>query len=176
MPLIVVDPSRDADTTRGTVDERLVSGVDVVPTVLAALGLSAHAHRVEGRSLLAATRGAASDDWRTAVVSELDYAFRQARLVLGRQPGECRAWMVRTARWKYVHWQGLPPQLFDLEKDPDEFDDLGTDAGHDAIRTTMRGHLLDWFSQLKPRTTLDDATVAAKTNTAKAAGVFFGVW
>ena len=84
--------------------------------------------------------------------------------------------MVRNARWKYVHWQGFRPQLFDLERDPDEFFDLGEDAGHEAIRSTMRLHLLEWFCTLKPRTTVSNDEVAAKTNVYKQAGVFFGVW
>ena len=54
------------------------------------------------------------------------------RLLLGRGPDECRAWMVRTERYKYVHWQGYPPQLFDLANDPHEIDDRGRDPGLDA--------------------------------------------
>jgi len=29
-------------------------------------------------------------------------------------------YMLRTGRWKYVHYVGDRPQLFDLERDPDE--------------------------------------------------------
>ena len=72
--------------------------------------------------------------------------------------------MVRTARWKYVHWQDLPPQLFDLAADPAEFFDLGRDPGHESVRAELRQRLLDWFTGLKRRTTqtLDD--VAAGTS------------
>ena len=38
VPFIVVDPDPAADATRGTVDERFVEAVDVVPTCLEALG------------------------------------------------------------------------------------------------------------------------------------------
>ena len=38
VPFIVYDPDPAADATRGTVDERFVEAVDVVPTCLAALG------------------------------------------------------------------------------------------------------------------------------------------
>ncbi|GAA7766521.1 MAG: phosphonate monoester hydrolase [Burkholderiaceae bacterium] len=175
VPLIVYDPSAQADATRGTADARMVSAVDVVPTVLDSLGMPAFDHRVEGRSLLDLTR-ARTDVWRGFVVSELDYGYRGARVALGRHPGECRAWMVRDTRWKYVHWQGFRPQLFDLLNDPNEIHDLGEDAGHESVRAQMRGNLLDWFCTLKPRVTVTNEEVAAKTNVYKQAGVFFGVW
>jgi len=34
------------------------------------------------------------------------------------------AFMVRWDRWKYVHYAGWPPQLFDLESDPQEIEEL----------------------------------------------------
>ncbi|GAA5236368.1 sulfatase-like hydrolase/transferase [Verticiella sediminum] len=175
VPMIVYDPSAEADASRGTVDERFVSCVDVAPTILQALGLPAFDHRIEGQSLLAALRGQDAPH-REFVVSELDYSFRKARLVLGRQPDECRAWMVRTQRWKYVHWMGLRPQLFDLARDPGELQDLGEDASLEGVRAEMREHLLTWFTRLKPRVTVDNALVAAKTDVYKKAGVFYGVW
>ena len=84
--------------------------------------------------------------------------------------------MVRTERWKYVHWQDFRPQLFDLDADPDEFDDLGADPGHEAVRREMRERLLSWFMRLKRRVTVNDAAVEAGTAAHKRAGVFFGVW
>ncbi|MBI3456613.1 MAG: hypothetical protein HY002_12620 [Candidatus Rokubacteria bacterium] len=35
--------------------------------------------------------------------------------------------MIRDARYKYVHYVGDPPQLFDLSADPEETRDLGGD-------------------------------------------------
>lgn len=36
-------------------------------------------------------------------------------------------YMIRKGKWKYVHYvEGYPAQLFDLEADPDELQDLGT--------------------------------------------------
>ena len=84
--------------------------------------------------------------------------------------------MVRSDRWKYVHWQDFRPQLFDLAADPDEFVDLGADAGHETVRETMRGHLMTWFMRLKRRTTVTDTGVEQATAAHKRAGVFFGVW
>jgi arylsulfatase A-like enzyme len=176
VPFILYDPSSQADATRGTVSDAFVEAIDVVPTALDALALDPARHVVEGRSLLTLTRPGDNGAWREAVFSELDYAYRQARLILGRPADRCRAWMVRTARWKYVHWQDLPPQLFDLAADPAEFFDLGRDPGHGSVRADLRQRLLDWFTGLKRRTTqtLDD--VAAGTHRYKQAGVFYGEW
>ncbi len=162
--------------TRGHVETRFAEGVDLVPTFLAALGLPAARERIEGVSLLALTRSEAPLEWRDCVVSELDYSYRDARRILGRTPDQCRAWMVRSERWKYVHWQDFRPQLFDLAADPDEFDDLGADASHEAVRTEMRERLLQWFTRLKRRVTVDDRSVEAATAAHKRAGVFFGQW
>lgn len=161
--------------TRGQASDRFVEAVDVVPTALDALGLEPARHVVEGRSLLAATRGDPSE-WRDAVFSELDYSYRLARQILGRAPDECRAWMVRTGDWKYVHWEGFRPQLFDLKADPEEFFDLGAEASHEAVRGRMRDRLFDWMRGLKRRTSVTLAEVERGTNRYKQAGVFYGEW
>ena len=119
VPFIVFDPDPAADATRGTVDERFVEAVDVVPTCLEALEQPANDHLVEGRSLLPLLRGGKVEHWRDAVFSELDYSFREARKILKRGPRDCRAIMVRTDRWKYVWWQDFRPMLFDLANDPE---------------------------------------------------------
>lgn len=33
--------------------------------------------------------------------------------------------MIRKGNWKYLYYVGMRPQLFDLERDPDEIFDLG---------------------------------------------------
>jgi arylsulfatase A-like enzyme len=84
--------------------------------------------------------------------------------------------MVRTDRWKYVHWQGFAPQLFDLDADPDEYYDLGRDSGFEGVRRDMHERLLAWFMRLKRRVTVTDTEVDAATAAHKRAGVYFGQW
>ena len=176
VPFIVYDPDPAADATRGTIDERFVEAIDVVPTVLGALGLPGQEHLVEGRSLLPLLRGTAGETWRDAVFSELDYSFREARLILERRPDECRATMVRTDRWKYVWWQDFRPMLFDLANDPRELQDLGASDAHSAVRREMEERLAAWLRLRKTRVTVDNPYVAARTATHKKHGIFFGVW
>ena len=176
VPLIVMDPDARADATRGKADARFVEGIDVVPTIVEALDIPGSPHRVEGRSLLPLLRGESPTAWRDSVFSELDYGFRRARRVLGRGAGDCRAYMVRTADWKYVHWEGFRAQLFDLAADPREQIDRGADPRFDAIRVERRERLFDWLAASKRRTTVDDALVEARTDAHRAHGVHIGIW
>jgi arylsulfatase A-like enzyme len=174
-PLLIVDPRPAADATRGLASQAMVEAIDVLPTLLDALGvgLAPHEHLLEGRSLLPLVDGG-SPSWRDAVFSEADYAFRQARWTLGRRPDECRGTMVRTERWKYVQWQGYRPQLFDLQQDPDELDDLG---GKDLpVEREMRDRLLEWSLTRKNRTTVGNAEVEQRTEAVKHHGIHIGVW
>jgi len=175
VPLIVVDPRPQADATRGRVETRFAEGVDVLPTILDGLGLPIPSHRVEGRSLMPLLRGE-TPPWRDFVYAELDYSFRQARLLCGKTVQQARAFSIRNERWRYVHWLAEREQLFDLAADPQEMQDLGADAGHAAVRAGLREQLLAFLLQRKHRTTVSDAFVEQHTNRYKQAGVFFGQW
>lgn len=175
VPFILMDPRPEADATRGRVDERFVEGVDVAPTVLDALGLPVPGHRIEGRSLLPLTEGA-TPTWREFTYSELDYSFRLARQLVGKTPQQARAFSIRDARWRYVYWIDEAEQLFGLQADPQEFNDLGPDPAHEAVRRAMRERLLDFLVRRKHRTTVSDEFIEARTNQYKKAGVFYGQW
>ncbi|MEQ9326504.1 MAG: sulfatase-like hydrolase/transferase, partial [Rhodospirillales bacterium] len=176
IPMIVVDPDGRSDATRGRKDSRLVEAIDLVPTFLDALGGEAAPHRQEGRSLLPLLAGEEPGDWRDAVFSEGDYAWRHARHTLGLAPDETRAIMVRTERWKYVAFAGFRPQLFDLEADPGELRDLGEDEDHAAIRRMLEDRIANWLKTRRLRTTMSNEAIAARTGTAKQRGYLFGVW
>jgi arylsulfatase A-like enzyme len=176
VPLIVVDPSSCADATRGTTESRFAEGVDIVPTVLEALGLRSYSHRMEGRSLLPLLRSTEPIEWRDCVFSELDYATRRARRVLGlSQDADCRAWMVRSAQWKLVLWSGFRAQLFNLIDDPDEFFDLGDDPRYEAQRAVLSARLLQHSLGLKSRTEIDNDRIEAMTDNLPP-GIYIGQW
>jgi arylsulfatase A-like enzyme len=176
VPMIVVDPRPGADATRGTAIDAFVESVDIVPTVLDAIGLDPAQHIVEGRSLLGLVEGHGEAGWREAVFSELDYSFRSARHALGLPADGCYGWMARTRRWKYVHWKGMRPQLFDMLHDPDELLDLGDAPGYDAVRAEMRERLMQWSLSRKTRATVDAALVERRTEDWRRNGLFIGVW
>jgi arylsulfatase A-like enzyme len=176
VPFIVVDPRREADSTRGTVEQRFVEAVDVVPTILETLGVAGPTHRIEGKSLLPLLHGQPASAWRDFVYSELDYSYRGARLMLGKNVQQCRAFSLRNQDWRYVYWLDEPEQLFDMRADPEQMHDLGRDAGHEAVRADMRTQLLDFLARRRHRFTVTDAAVTQGTNAHKKAGVLFGQW
>jgi arylsulfatase A-like enzyme len=176
IPLIVRDPRSAADATRGKSSEALVEAIDVLPTMLGALAIDPPEQFLEGRSLLPLVFAESGAGARDVVVSEIDYSFRKARRLLDRKPDECRGWMVRGARWKYVHWRGFRPQLFDLDADPGEFADLGADSRCAAERSAMHARLLEWFAARRQRVTLADQGVEERTDRAKAHGLYYGTW
>lgn len=176
VPFIVYDPRPSADATRGSACGHLVESIDVIPTLLEALGLPVPHHVLEGRSLLPLLRGETVEHWRDSVFAELDYAFREARRYLGRGVDECYAWMVRDHQWKYVHYMGYRPQLFDMQTDPDELKDLGEDPAYAEVRARMKEKLMDWILARKRRTTVDYETVERETEGWKKMEMKIGIW
>lgn len=178
VPLIVVDPDPAADATRGLVRKELVEAIDVLPTILHALGVEPPTHIIEGRSLLQWSRGDGSAlPWRDMVVSELDYAFRTDTVdLLGRSHHDCRAVMLFDGRWKYVHYDGYRPQLFDLRDDPDELVDLGEDAACEARRRGFHDRLFEWMRARNPRVTMPYAALDGYWQRSIANGVNIGIW
>lgn len=175
IPMIVADPRPSADATRGMVTDNLVEGIDLLPTFLDAIGQSIPTHRLEGRSLMPLLAGD-TPTWRDAVFSEHDYAFMKARLDLGIGPSEARSYMVRTDRWKYVFFEGFRPQLFDLERDPVEQKDLGSDPGHEDVRQDLHERLFHWMRHRAIRKTMSDDEVSRRTATARQRGVLIEIW
>ena len=84
--------------------------------------------------------------------------------------------MVRTTDWKYIHWVGYRPQLFDLAADPLELRDLGAAPGLDGVRDNMRDRLRAWHDGLKRRTTISDDRVETRTDGHRAHGIHIGIW
>ncbi len=159
VPMILVHPEEGAP--KGVVSDDLVESIDLVPTFIEALGHKAPMHILEGRSLLPKVRHGMAVD-REVAFSELDYATYVARDILGRGLNECRAVMARTRRWKYVHFDGYTPQLFDLESDPAELCDLGRDPNHASTRAEMKERIFEWMRGRKNRIAMSDDDMNAR--------------
>ncbi len=177
VPFIVVDPSPEADATRGTVDQRFVELIDLLPTFVAFVGGKLETERLEGASLLPLVRGDSAENWREFAVSEIDYTDRGARTNLNQHPYDCRAYMLRTERWKFVFHKRHRPQLFDLQTDPQELVDLGTSADHQAVINEHHALLLRWLLNLKRRTEVpDDMLLSNSADIDEEDGLFIGRW
>jgi len=176
VPMIIYDPSPEADATRGTVSTRFIEALDMLPTFLDVIGAPIPTHRLEGRSLLPILHGRDPANWRDAVFSEIDYAFYQARQTLDVGASEARGYMIRTDRWKYVYFKHFPPQLFDLAEDPDEFVDLGTSPGHAAVREEMKERLFARLLERRNRVAMSDAEVLQRRSGETKTGIIIGRW
>lgn len=178
LPFIVYDPDPAADATRGTNDDRMVEAIDVLPTFLDAITgeTESESHWLEGRSLVPLLRGEPTEDWRAAIFNEADYAYRGARTTLGLEPHQCRAFMVRTADWKYVLYEGFRPQIFDLKNDPDELTDLGDGQAPPEVEQQMREMIFDWLRTRRLRTTRSEAQVKERAGQSGKRGIVIGHW
>jgi arylsulfatase A-like enzyme len=174
--LILYDPDAAADATRGTAREDFVEAIDLAPTFVEAKDGPDLSHVFEGRSLLPLTRGDPPAEWRDYVVSELDYSFRDARADLDLEPSRARAYMLRTEHWKYVLFEDLRPQLFDLVSDPRELDDRGADPALEQVRGELHDRLFEWSRARKSRITISENDIRARTGTARKRGIVIGEW
>jgi choline-sulfatase len=113
------------------VNETPVSLVDCFPTILEAMGVqleSETAADLDGQSLLPIARGEKPLD-RTMFCE-----YHASASCTG-------IFMIRKGRYKYVHYVGYEPQLFDLEADPDELRDLAREADYSDVLAACRQEL-----------------------------------
>lgn len=116
VPLILLGSGVDSD--KGD-DDRLVSHIDLVPTLLTAAGVEFDGTRYPGQDLLAA------DGRKDAVFAELGYprgihVFKRLHpdFDYGRFERTMRA--VRTGQWKYIQASDGCEELYDIIRDPAE--------------------------------------------------------
>lgn len=176
VPLIIYDPSPEADNARGTVCEDLVEGIDLAATFLDFFGGAAIPHRLEGRSLLPLLHGHRPEEWREFAFSEYDYSPTPARMELGLEPSKCRLIMAVSHKWKYIHAETFAPMLFDLENDPDELTDLGTSPDHQEVRDQLKDVVFAWTRHHSQRVTMSDEAIIKRTGGADRKGVLIGYW
>lgn len=175
VPLIIRHPGAEADATRGTSCDALVEAIDLAPTFVEVAGGEARPHILEGRSLMPWLRGE-TPEWRDFVVSEYDYSVNPAVSKLAKDPSSARLFMIADARWKFMHAEGMRPQLFDMQEDPCEFVDLGESPAHREIIDMMHERLGRWARRLSQRTTRSDAQIVAERDRSPKRGIVLGVY
>ena len=124
VPLIARGPHlAEGDRVRGN-----VSLVDIMPTLLD-LAETPIPEGLRGRSLLPSLRGDPLPD--DVVIAEY---HAQGMLSAG--------YMAKKGNLKYNHYVDLPPQLFDLAADPNEFTNLAGHSSWAKIQSDMHQELL----------------------------------
>ena len=122
IPLLIKYPGR-----KGAVDDRLCENIDIMPTVLDAVGLDIPA-TVQGRSLLGENR-------RSYVFAEGQY---------GSQKEPCVGYMVRNKDYKLLVRGTLEDgMLFDLKKDPWEKENVFHDPAYAGALAQMKNCLIE---------------------------------
>jgi len=147
IPLIVRDPRPAANATRGRQVDAFTEHVDVMPTLLDWLELDIPAAG-DGLSLLPFVAGSGNPArWRDAAHWEFEFhdpADMTVERELGIPMHACSLAVLRGARYKYVHFAGLPPLLFDLDDDPGEFVDRAADPAYLGILADCAQRMLSW--------------------------------
>jgi len=148
IPMMVAGP----DISAGKICATPVSLLDIYPTVLDCVGEDATEDEKSfpGQSLIATANAADNDD----------------RLAFSEYHGAGAAgaaYMIRKGKYKYIHYVGHAPELFDIEADPDEIKNL---AGDKAFAGTLAEYEALLRSTVDPegadQNARDDQTVFLK--------------
>ncbi len=121
----------DALVPRARSERRLVTNVDIAPTIARAAGIRIG---TEGRSMLPLLRDLRVDDWRRRVAIE-----NMGGEVRGDGiPTYCG---LRTERWSYVLYETNEEELYDLEADPYQLENAARSRPLRALKRTLRSSL-----------------------------------
>ena len=60
--------------------------------------------------------------------------------------------MIRDERYKYVHFDALPPLLFDMEADPGQLENLAKDPANAPVMLDYAQRMLSWRMRYADRT------------------------
>ena len=126
IPMIISGP----DLPKGQEIDTPTQLMDIFPTILEATGVDSkdEDQELKGYSLISLAQGETPE---RSILSEQHSAGAKSAV-----------YMIRKGKWKYVHYvEGYPSQLFDLEKDPNELNDLGGNSESSDQMTTMEKEL-----------------------------------
>lgn len=146
IPMIVRDPRRASDGSRGRIVEQFTETVDCMPTILDWLGLPIP-RQCDGRSLLPFCYGDTPADWRREAHYEFDFRdiyYSQPESALGVTMDAASLAVIQDAEFKYVHFAALPPLLFDLDGDPGQFVNRADDPAYAGVVRDYAQRMLSW--------------------------------
>lgn len=154
IPLVIHDPSPEADASRGRIVEQFTETIDVMPTILEWVGLETP-RPCDGRSLRPFLSSETPEDWRTEVHYEFDFRTSYGGVhekVLNLPVDQCSLAVIQDARYKYVHFDALPPLFFDLHADPGQFHNRADDPAYAPQVLAYAQKMLSWRLHYADRT------------------------
>ena len=140
VPMIVHDPRVPA-AARAIRREQIALSIDIAPTILDYAGVDVPAS-MQGASLAPLASDAPPGSWRT----EFFYEHHFAHARIPRSEG------VRTPRWKYLRYLDSRPlheELYDLENDPREKENLASAPDHAQDLATLRAAWEKWRERVR---------------------------
>ena len=148
VPLIVRLPASLEQDSRPNRVGAFTEHVDIMPTLLEAVGLAAPV-QCDGKSLLGLLHNKASSaNWRNEAHWEYDFrdvtSGADLEQALNLTLHQCSLNVIRGDRFKYVHFTSLPPLLFDLAEDPHEMRDVSRHPEYHAVTLEYTQKLLSW--------------------------------
>jgi arylsulfatase A-like enzyme len=177
VPLIIYDPSPEADSTRGTSCDALVEAIDLAPTFVEVAGGKPEYHVLEGESLLPILRGERAETLRDYVICEYDYSATPISIKLDASVRDAVMFMIANKNWKMIHFEGgHRPVLFDLINDPLELRDLGNSEDHQEVIDQMYDMLFAWARRQSQRTTRSEEQLIEMRTKTRRRGVIIGVY
>ncbi len=176
IPLIIFDPRKDADKTRGSECDELIESIDLLPTFIEANGLEIPSSRLEGKSLMPLINGTQNTLFRREVFSEFDYGIYSVREKLNININDAKIFMIRDKKWKFVYFKGFEPQLFDLEEDPEEFFDLGKNNDYKDIIEMLKDKLFQRLINRRNRISISDQDYSIMRDDENKKGIIIGKW
>jgi len=119
---------------------QMALNVDIAPTFMELAGLKMPAN-MQGRSLVPLMKGEKVTDWRDKIFYEYywEYTFPQTPTIHS----------IRTDRYKFIRNQGVwdTNELYDLQKDPYEINNLIRNNEHQGIAKSLNTQLWDWLEE-----------------------------
>ena len=141
VPLVIYDPRADG-SAQGIAPDQMALNIDLSPTILELAGIEVP-EMVQGKSLVALMRGE-EPQWREDFFCE--HLFTIPRIIIPRCEG------VRSPKWKYIRYIDEDPvyeELYDLEKDAEEVNNLRDDPAYAGELTRLRNRCDELLSEAK---------------------------
>ena len=143
VPLVVRWPGRTPPSSQC---DAFVSLVDLMPTLLE-IGGAKTPGDLDGRSLVGFLCGDEVEDWPDDVYAEYH----------GYESALCSQRMVRTRSWKYIYNPCFEDELYDVESDPGELNNLVSKLGYKHVLRRMKARLVSWLERTHDTIAEDDS-------------------
>lgn len=164
VPLIIVGPG-----LKSWIITQQISLLDLAPTILDIVGIE-KPKTFLGDSLLGLMRESGTEGGRLGAISETDVPLVTSRLRGNQKRLDAKRRVVsfRTPKWKYIYTEGGQDELYCLETDPGERENL-IDAELETA-TELRGKIAAHIQFEERKAARDDGIIKAKIRKLKDSG------